>query len=318
MTKAWALCKCFQQNNIFLRDYGAHVCFTDKDQFLGEYGPHLVKMGCKDINIVVREVEKEVERRANHQEESWKRKLYISQNYKFKHPKIKTLSKSFLDKDFLEITEQSRNGCISSKVKKVIEGVYSMPVLTKDFCKTLIEELHNFKSSNLPCEQPNSMNKHGVLMFELGLDSFIDSLRTDYLHSLSKLLYPETVCESLDSHKAFTVEYETGGDVELATHFDNAEVTLNVCLEEGDEGGELCFGVGRESVPVEHEVGRGVLHLGEQLHSAMPLQAGRRTNLIIWMRESGLRNLCCPMCGEEPKLEVVKNGTGEGFTTEEV
>jgi len=316
MTKAWAVCKCFQQNNIFLREFGAHVSFTNRDQFLSEFGPELIQLGCKNIDNVVKEVEKEVERRANHQEQSWKRKLHISQNYEFKHPEVKTLSKSFLDKEFLEIIEQSRNSTVSSKVKKVLEDVYSFPVLTKDFCKTLIEEIQNFKSSNLPCEQPNSMNKHGLLMFELGLDKLIDSLRSDYLQPLSKLLYPEAVLEGLDSHKAFTVEYQTGGDVELATHFDNAEVTLNVCLEPGDEGGELCFGQGLHSVPVEHEVGRGVLHLGSQLHSAMPLQAGRRNNLIIWMRSSAVRNISCPMCRDQPNLQVVEHGTGEGFTVE--
>ena len=46
----------------------------------------------------------------------------------------------------------------------------------------------------------------------------------------------------LDSHKAFTVSYQLDGDRELAYHFDNAEVTLNVCLGTCFTGGELSFG----------------------------------------------------------------------------
>ena len=60
---------------------------------------------------------------------------------------------------------------------------------------------------------------------------------------MASLLYPEWVGESgLDSHKAFSVSYELEGDHSLAYHFDNAEVTLNVCLGTTFTGGELCFG----------------------------------------------------------------------------
>ena len=39
-------------------------------------------------------------------------------------------------------------------------------------------------------------------------------------------------------------------------------------------------------VPVEHRKGVGVLHRGAELHGAMPLAAGTRTNLIVWFRSS--------------------------------
>ena len=39
-------------------------------------------------------------------------------------------------------------------------------------------------------------------------------------------------------------------------------------------------------VPVEHRKGVGVLHRGAELHGAMPLTAGTRTNLIVWFRSS--------------------------------
>ena len=66
---------------------------------------------------------------------------------------------------------------------------------------------------------------------------------------------------------------------------------------------------------MSHRKGVGIFHPGSELHGAMPL-TGSRTNLIIWLRCSSLRNEICPMCGEEPSLEEVAVGdsTGDGFT----
>ena len=82
-----------------------------------------------------------------------------------------------------------------------------------------------------------------VLLDELGFDElFLNPLRTNYLSPLAHLLLPEWSGVSLDSHKAFTVSYKENEDVALSYHFDNAEVTLNVCLGKEFEEGELYFG----------------------------------------------------------------------------
>ena len=59
-------------------------------------------------------------------------------------------------------------------------------------------------------------------------------------------LYPGSVgpAAGLDSYKAYTVEYdavEAGYMRDKGTHFDNAEITLNVSLTDEHEGGELYF-----------------------------------------------------------------------------
>lgn len=59
---------------------------------------------------------------------------------------------------------------------------------------------------------------------------------------IARLLYPQWVNEGLDSHRAFIVKYAEGEDLDLSYHFDNAEVTLNVCLGRKFEGGSLYFG----------------------------------------------------------------------------
>ena len=59
----------------------------------------------------------------------------------------------------------------------------------------------------------------------------------------------------MDSHKAFIVKYALGEDTELAEHFDNAEVTLNVAISQDYEGGELIFknSTGNELITSFHE-----------------------------------------------------------------
>ena len=59
----------------------------------------------------------------------------------------------------------------------------------------------------------------------------------------------------MDSHKAFIVKYALEEDTELAEHFDNAEVTLNVAISQDYEGGELVFknSNGNELITCFHE-----------------------------------------------------------------
>lgn len=59
---------------------------------------------------------------------------------------------------------------------------------------------------------------------------------------LARLLYPDWTGKELDSHRAFVVKYSIEDDVELSYHYDNAEVTLNVCLGAEFKGGDLYFG----------------------------------------------------------------------------
>merc|ERR550539_102672 len=107
----------------------------------------------------------------------------------------------------------------------------------------------------------------------------------------------------LDSHKAFVVKYKIGEDVDLAEHFDNAEVTLNVSLSETYTGGEIVFrgdsGNEFDLAIHEHDLANGILHRGGHLHKALPIESGERWNFIIWMRSSKIRNKMCPMCQEK-------------------
>ena len=82
-----------------------------------------------------------------------------------------------------------------------------------------------------------------ISLDELGFyEHFITPLRENYLNPLCKILYPDWTCNGLDSHKAFVVVYKMDQDVDLSTHYDNAEVTLNVSLGKDFEEGSLYIG----------------------------------------------------------------------------
>ena len=163
-----------------------------------------------------------------------------------------------------------------------------------------------------------------ILVNELGLDEgLIGPLRTNYLQDIARLLYPDWGGGQLDSQRAFTVTYRMQQDKNLDYHFDDSEITLNVCLGKNFEDGALYFGNMRTDTGspkycgYEHIVTHGVFHRGQHLHGALPITDGERYNLIIWMRSSAIRNCLCPMCGQIPQL-METEGDGSGFTAETV
>ncbi|KAM4808619.1 2-oxoglutarate and iron-dependent oxygenase domain-containing protein 2 [Rhinophrynus dorsalis] len=329
-TKQFYSCACFYTDNIFIEEYQVHVRFTDVQQFRRDYERVLHNRGCRtpeQFTHVLEKVEKEVQRRVKLGEESMQRKAHTSFHYKPLHPELYVLQESFLAAEFLQAVRYSKSpqACLEVLLNHLhsIPGkrIYRLPVFAPDFCRDLLEELENFERSDLPKGRPNTMNNYGVLLNELGFDdTFISPLREQYLQPLASLLYPDWGGGYLDSHKAFVVKYALHEDLDLSSHYDNAEVTLNVSLGKEFTDGNLYFSDMRE-VPsnerryteVEHFTGQGIIHRGQHVHGALPITDGERWNLIIWMRASKVRNILCPMCDKEPQL-VETLGDGDGFT----
>uniref|UniRef100_A0A8C3WXY2 2-oxoglutarate and iron dependent oxygenase domain containing 2 n=1 Tax=Catagonus wagneri TaxID=51154 RepID=A0A8C3WXY2_9CETA len=278
------------------------------------------------------ELEQEVERRRRLGQESAARKALIASSY---HPARSDVYSSLQDgalaSEFLAAVEYSTSSGADLKgllqrLETVSEEkrIYRLPVFTASFCQALLQELEHFEQSDLPKGRPNTMNNYGVLLHELGLDQPLATpLRERFLQPLTALLYPDCGGGWLDSHRAFVVKYAPGQDRELGCHYDNAELTLNVCLGKTFTGGALYFGdlfqvpsALARPLEVEHVVGQGILHRGGQLHGARPLCTGERWNLVVWLRASAVRNRLCPMCCREPQL-VDDEGFGDGFTREE-
>jgi hypothetical protein len=159
------------------------------------------------------------------------------------------------------------------------------------------------------------MHDHGAMLGPLGLDGFVDELRDRLAPRLGEL-YPGVGGASLDGHHSYLVEYGRDLDEDLGFHVDDSEVTLNLCLGDDFSGAELVL-LGRrcdahrqtpvlpgETLEIEHEPGRAVLHAGRHRHRVDPIRRGVRRNLIAWLRSSSYRAAaeepgaaCPPWCG---------------------
>ena len=165
-----------------------------------------------------------------------------------------------------------------------------------------------------------------MLLNELGFDEgLLTPLREHYLSMIAGRLFPDCGGATLNSHRAFVVSYGPDADRDLDLHYDNSEVTVNISLDDRFQEGELYIGrmltdtqsmprgSGAEYCACQHQLGCALLHRGQQMHGALPLSAGTRHNLVIWMRSSATRNQLCPMCHQKPDLVTV-SGVGDGFS----
>ncbi|XP_037092925.1 2-oxoglutarate and iron-dependent oxygenase domain-containing protein 2-like isoform X1 [Pollicipes pollicipes] len=332
MRTVFGICKCFYTENIYLKEFNLHVTYLNKAQFLKEYSPVLKKLGCNCPKHMPVQIEEEVNRRKQLQGDAAARHKYILQQYVPRNPLVYKLQPYFLHPKLLELVQLARTADVTAeqlttRVKSLPGRIYAFPVFTQEFCRQFLEELHLFEESDMPKGRPNTMNNHGILLDELGMNQeFFDVLREEYIQPITALLYPELGGESLDSHKVFVVKYKQGEDEDLGCHFDNAELSMNVSLNDGYESGELYFSHMAEEPATEdrliyqHQMGVGALHRGQHLHGAMPIEDGERYNLILWLRSSRVRNQRCPMCRRRPAIVPVSYGTGDGFVqyTEDV
>jgi len=204
---------------------------------------------------------------------------------------------------------------LAARLRPAAPGVFALPLLTEAFCARLLQELHRRERfaglAGLSLRRPNSMNRDGLVLDEVGFESLLDDLLERVAAPLGRALFAHVGGDALDHHHGFTVAYAPERDRDLSLHVDDAEVTLNVCLGEAFEGGALrvlghrCLAHADtaandgEDARVVHAVGTALAHAGSFRHLAEPVTEGRRVNLIVWCRSSRLRkaNGAQPRCG---------------------
>jgi peptidoglycan/xylan/chitin deacetylase (PgdA/CDA1 family) len=330
-------CACYYTENFFFGPrhffFGPrHFTFESEDAFRRQNADLLASLSPSDAEGLLSGLEAEAVRRRQQPALAAARKAKIEAEYTRLHPSLWTLCDEWLHADFIELVHRARragrahDGAHEGAPKdgggaepfkpprKVAEGVFALPVFSERFCQLLCEELDAFGRSGLPCGQPNSMNRHGALLDELGLyPGLLDPLVREWLVPLCSQIpaFAAVGGGHLNSHKSFVVTYRIGEDEHLTEHFDNAEVTLNANLGLSFEAGELCFYGHKDAAkdaPSAHHawtagVGHAVLHLGQQVHAALPITEGERRNLVIWMRSTAWRRENgCPMCGSTDRL----------------
>lgn len=191
---------------------------------------------------------------------------------------------------------------LQAALRQESEGVYSFPLFTDEFCAMLLEELDHFLEvaaarDDLVIRRPNSMNNYGVIINEIGLEHAIDTLQVLVMQPVAALLFP-VEGGRFDGHHSFLVQYEAAPDrdTHLDMHTDDSDVTFNVCLGKVFEGAGLTFcgiigtpGHRLHAMQFMHELGRCVVHLGNQRHGADVITEGERANLILWNHNADYR-----------------------------
>ncbi len=237
--------------------------------------------------------------------------------YKVMHPGVYQLREEALAPGAAELLALPPAD-LAARLREVGPGVYALPLLAPAFCAQLVQELHRRERflglvGEAP-RRPNSMNRDGLVLDEVGFETLLDDLLERVASPLGRALFAHVGGASLDHHHGFTVAYAPERDRDLALHVDDAEVTLNVCLGEDFMGGALrvlghrCLAhaatpaAEAEEATVDHAVGTALVHAGALRHLAEPVTAGRRSNLVVWCRSSRFRKAqgvpvrCGPWC----------------------
>jgi len=156
--------------------------------------------------------------------------------------------------------------------------IYVFDLWTPFVCRRILAHTDEAASDFAP---PNTMNRYGALLANIGLEGLAADLLDECVAPLARRFYPDV--GRMHGTHAFLVDYSMDTQRSLAPHADDSDVTLNVCLGRTFEGGDLVFSDGSQK-PLHHAVGQAVLHRGTAEHRATRLRAGHRTNLILWCR----------------------------------
>lgn len=282
--------RCFLATHFYSRALGRHVDYSGAAAFEAAHAAELARLPPGEASTAVQELEAERARRANLGVDRRRREALYRAAYRPAVPAAYELRADALAPELARAANAVRAAPPAVRRRAALaqlaecaprhsagplaaKGVYHLPVLSAVGCERLVRELANFRASGLERARPNSMNENGVLLGELGFGArLLDPLLATYVQPLAGALFAECGGATLDHHRSFTVEYEAGGEESLAYHFDDSEVTLNVCLS-GDseyEGGELLFGADKSEGdaaherrwPLRHKQGWGVLHRG--------------------------------------------------------
>ncbi|KAI8539012.1 hypothetical protein RHMOL_Rhmol09G0147800 [Rhododendron molle] len=214
---------------------------------------------------------------------------------------------NFFVPSFLKTVNECTEESFRSIMTEPSPGVFAFEMLQPHFCELLLAEVENFEKwvheTKFRIMRPNTMNKHGAVLDDFGLETMLDKLMEDFVRPMSRVFFPEVGGSTLDSHHGFVVEYGLDRDVDLGFHVDDSEVTINVCLGKQFSGGELFFrGIrcekhvntetqSEEIFDYSHVPGRAVLHRGRHRHGARATTSGHRINLLLWCRSSVFREL---------------------------
>lgn len=187
-----------------------------------------------------------------------------------------------------------------------VYDVYSFPVFQESVCDAIRNRMLSLMQRG---DASLNMATRPIDLDTIGLDWINDLLLHLVVRPISRHLYRDTECAGgdLDWRQGYVASYEArpekAGRNRLVAHTDDSEVTLNIGLGQGFEGGMLEFhglrGEGDQELLGDYEPikGRAVLHAGRHFHQVTQVTKGHRFALILWARSwNGVRAQTCPCC----------------------
>lgn len=220
-------------------------------------------------------------------------------------PRLTCSNPAFLDRfDGSGLAPGYRSALLAAQLppdfREEAPGIYSFDLFTPEYCGEFIARVVEMEEKSLVTRQPNSMNRYGCVLDDVGFRPMLEGLVADWVKPLCSRIFP--AAGEVDDFYSFTIQYKLGMDVSLDLHRDSSDITINVCLGKIFEGGALYFQGGRSSAFKEypkavldfldgkevlnyhHSIGKAVFHLGNHEHGARPIVRGERWNLIIWLK----------------------------------
>ena len=205
-------------------------------------------------------------------------------------------------------------GYLEQLMEEECYDCYSFPIFKPSFCSQLqryirwmTTQIENAKN----CENYDFTSKRGMTDLDnLGLKWLNDLIFHLLIQPISRHLYQQTEDmngKDLDWRQGYIAAYShdptsTKPRQRLVPHTDDSEVTLNICLGDVFEGGNLVLWGLRNGSPTEQyiyepQIGRAVIHSGRQFHEVSEITSGDRFAYILWARSwAGTRATTCPCC----------------------
>ena len=158
-------CTCYYTENFYLKSpVERHFTFEGAELFRAENAELLQSLGTGGGDELLERLQTEAARRRNSVALAFERKTRIAAEYKRLHSELWTLSERWLDPTFISLARRGSSSIIDAApagLRELTEGVYVLPVFSREFCTLLCEELEAFAKSGLPAGKPNSMNNAG-------------------------------------------------------------------------------------------------------------------------------------------------------------
>eukprot|EP00928_Gymnodinium_smaydae_P079894 TRINITY_DN63725_c0_g1_i1.p1 TRINITY_DN63725_c0_g1~~TRINITY_DN63725_c0_g1_i1.p1 ORF type:complete len:209 (-),score=33.27 TRINITY_DN63725_c0_g1_i1:515-1114(-) len=146
----------------------------------------------------------------------------------------------WFDLDFLSALHGKSDALWNKVVTTHVPGkAFSCKMFTDEFCDMLVEEVENFSKTGLRARRPNTMNRYGVILNDIGWKPMVDLLQQTVLSRVSSRFWSDI--GPFDGHHTFIVRYKQGEDLGLDMHTDASDVTFNLCLGKEFAGAGLTF-----------------------------------------------------------------------------